>query len=90
MGDIHVGHAVGKSGNITRVDFPVTSPLLDRLRALPDVKKSCGRRTWTAEEDAVLLEGRPRVGWGDLARLLECCEDTARERWRELVKEKGE
>jgi hypothetical protein len=61
MENAHAGHAVGKSGNITRVDIPMTSPLLDALRALPDAHAGM-KRAWTDEEDAVLLEGRPKIG----------------------------
>ena len=87
MEDIHVGHAVGKGGTITRIDIPMTSPLLDALRVMPDANGKRSRK-WTAEEDAVLLEGRPRVSWGNIRRLVKCSEDTARERYRWL-KEQG-
>jgi len=58
--------------------------LLDQLRALPNVRLGSGPRMWTDEEDAVLLEGRPRVGWGEIARLLGCCTDTAQARYKWL------
>jgi hypothetical protein len=65
----------------------MTSPLLDALRALPDAHAGM-KRAWTEEEDAVLLEGRPRVSWDNIRRLLKCSEETARDRYRWL-KEKG-
>jgi hypothetical protein len=83
-----MNQAIGGGRDIARVEIPMTSPLLDRLRAMPDAyaKK---KKVWTDEEDAVLLEGRPRVSWGNICRLLKCSEDTARDRYRWLTEKGG-
>jgi len=80
-------YEVGGGRDIARVDIPMTSPLLDALRTLPDVRFG-RKREWTVEEDAVLLEGRPRVSWENICRLLKCSEDTARDRYRWLKERK--
>jgi hypothetical protein len=46
---------------------------------------SANKRTWTKEEDAILLEYWPKRKHDDVAKALGVCTDTALGRYRELI-----
>jgi hypothetical protein len=57
------------------------------LEKLPDAKSGILGRTFTPEEDAILLKYWPVKCKRDIAKLLHCHENTARRRYKELTAE---
>jgi hypothetical protein len=55
------------------------------LEELPD-SKGCKRKEWSSDMDTALLKHWPRAKQSDVARLLEVSEDTARTRYRFLIR----
>ena len=67
------------------VSVEIPEDLLAKLEALPELRYGAPPFDWTKEKDAALLRYWPTRRNREVARVLGCCIDTARNRYRKLT-----